>query len=398
MSRLDDLIAELCPDGVPYRAIGELCERSRGMSITAGRMKEIAKAGGAVRVFAAGNTVVDADLEDVPAKAVVSAPSVIVKSRGHIGFAFYDRPFTHKSEMWSYSDVSGRMDMKFLYYYLQTRIEELQSLARATSVKLPQLGVADTDRLVVPVPPLEVQREIVRILDHFTKLEAELEAELEARRAQFEFLREVMIREASSGAAAVPLGSSASVARGASPRPIEKFVTDDPNGVPWIKIGDVPALGMFVYDTKQRVTEEGARKSRRVGPGDFILSNSMSFGRPYISQIHGAIHDGWLAISDYSTTFVDKYLYHLLRTRSVQNEFKRRAGAGTVKNLNAEIVRAIELPAPPLDEQRHIADTLDKFDALVNDISIGLPAELEARRKQYAYYRDKLLTFRELAA
>lgn len=361
-------------------------------------MKEIAKAGGAVRVFAAGNTVVDADLEDVPAKAVVSAPSVIVKSRGHIGFAFYDRPFTHKSEMWSYSDVSGRMDMKFLYYYLQTRIEELQSLARATSVKLPQLGVADTDRLVVPVPPLEVQREIVRILDHFTKLEAELEAELEARRAQFEFLREVMIREASSGAAAVPLGSSASVARGASPRPIEKFVTDDPNGVPWIKIGDVPALGMFVYDTKQRVTEEGARKSRRVGPGDFILSNSMSFGRPYISQIHGAIHDGWLAISDYSTTFVDKYLYHLLRTRSVQNEFKRRAGAGTVKNLNAEIVRAIELPAPPLDEQRHIADTLDKFDALVNDISIGLPAELEARRKQYAYYRDKLLTFRELAA
>ena len=123
----------------------------------------------------------------------------------------------------------------------------------------------------------------------------------------------------------------------------------------------------------------------------------MSFGRPYISKIEGCIHDGWLAISGFDKTFIPDFLYHLLRSAPVQSEFARRAGAGTVQNLNANIVKSVIVPIPPLSEQARIVAILDKFDALVNDLGSGLPAEIKARRQQYEYYRDRLLSFREAA-
>ena len=140
-------------------------------------------------MFAGGQTVADVAEDAIPAKDVVRVPSIIVKSRGHIGFSYYERPFTHKTELWSYSIDAAGVDQKFVHYYLLAQSGKFQALARATSVKLPQLSVRDTDTLGVPVPPLEVQREIVRVLDKFTQLEAELEAELEARRAQHEHYR-----------------------------------------------------------------------------------------------------------------------------------------------------------------------------------------------------------------
>lgn len=193
------------------------------------------------------------------------------------------------------------------------------------------------------------------------------------------------------------MGEIATILRGASPRPIQSFLTKADNGVPWIKIGDVPTDGKYITSTAQRVTPAGAERSRRVHPGDFVLSNSMSFGRPYISKIEGCIHDGWLAISDFRTTFVPDFLYHLLRSAPVQAEFARRAGAGAVQNLNADIVKSVSVPIPPLDEQQRIVAILDKFDALVNDLSSGLPAEIKARRQQYEHYRDRLLSFKEVA-
>lgn len=128
------------------------------------------------------------------------------------------------------------------------------------------------------------------------------------------------------------------------------------------------------------------------------MSNSMSFGRPYISKIEGCIHDGWLSISNFAESFAPDFLYHLLRSKAVQSEFSRRASNGTVQNLNADIVKSVVVPVPPLAEQLRIASLLDNFDALVNDVTIGLPAELQARRQQYEYYRDKLLTFDEVAS
>ena len=167
--------------------------------------------------------------------------------------------------------------------------------------------------------------------------------------------------------------------------------------MPWIKIGDIASSGKYITNTAERVTEDGAAKSRRIHPGDFVLSNSMSFGRPYISKIEGCIHDGWLSISNFNNSFVPDFLYHLLRCASVQAEFTRRAGAGTVQNLNVDIVKSVPIPVPPIEEQKLIVSILDKFDALVNNLSSGLPAEIAARRQQYEHYRNRLLTFKEAA-
>ena len=144
------------------------------------------------------------------------------------------------------------------------------------------------------------------------------------------------------------LGEIATVLRGASPRPIKKYITNDSDGVNWIKIGDVPVGSKYITQSEEKITKEGAEKSRYVRKGDFILSNSMSFGRPYILAIDGCIHDGWLSISNFKDVFLSDYLYYLLSSSAIQQEMKKRASfGGAVQNLNAEIVKALVLPVPP---------------------------------------------------
>lgn len=192
------------------------------------------------------------------------------------------------------------------------------------------------------------------------------------------------------------MGAIATIVRGASPRPIKNFVTTAEDGVNWIKIGDVKPGSKYITDTAEKITREGAKKSRYVKAGDFILSNSMSFGRPYIMKTEGCIHDGWLAISDFENFFLSDFLYHLLNSNKYQQMMKQKASfGGAVQNLNADIVKELEMPIISLQEQKEIVSILDRFDTLCNDISSGLPAEIEARTKQYEYYRDKLLTFKK---
>ena len=185
-------------------------------------------------------------------------------------------------------------------------------------------------------------------------------------------------------------GESATIVRGASPRPIKNFITTESTGVNWIKIGDVKPGDKYITASAEKITPEGAKKSRAVKKGDFILSNSMSFGRPYILQIDGCIHDGWLSISDFSDSYLSDFLYHLLNSNSCQSEMRKKASfGGAVQNLNADIVRALVLPVPPLEVQREIVRILDSFTLLTAELT----AELTARKKQYEFYRDKLLTF-----
>ena len=195
----------------------------------------------------------------------------------------------------------------------------------------------------------------------------------------------------------IRLGDISQIVRGASPRPIYNYITDAKDGVNWVKIGDVLPNSKYITGTNQKITKDGAKHSRFVKVGDFILSNSMSFGRPYIMKIEGCIHDGWLAISDFEDYIISDYLYYLLTSTSIQRAMEQKASfGGAVSNLNAEIVRDIEITIPSLEKQKEIVDILDRFDNLCNDISKGLPAEIEARKKQYEFYRDKLLNFKDI--
>lgn len=193
-----------------------------------------------------------------------------------------------------------------------------------------------------------------------------------------------------------PFGEMAMIVRGASPRPIKNFITTRADGVNWIKIGDVKPDSKYITETAEKITPDGAKKSRFVRVGDFILSNSMSFGRPYIMKTEGCIHDGWLAISNFNCFFIADFLYHLLNSNQYQSLLKQKASfGGAVQNLNADIVRGLMMPVVPLEVQQEIVRILDSFTELTAELAAELTAELTARRMQYEYYLEKVLSFGE---
>ena len=404
MSRIEELIQDLCPSGVEYEAIAELITRSekvRWDDLDQTDEFRYIDLGTVDRVTHSINDTETITKENAPSRAqqVVREGDVLFGTTRPMLKRYCIVPADYDGQVASTGFCvlranTDRILTNFLFHLLGTATFYEYVEANERGASYPAIPDNVVKKFRIPVPPLEVQREIVRVLDKFTQLEAELEAELEARRAQYDYYAGELLT-IDEDVRRARIGDVATIVRGASPRPIQKFITSDPEGVPWIKIGDVPADGKYITRTAQRVTLEGAAKSRRVLPGDFVLSNSMSFGRPYVSQIEGYIHDGWLAISAFEDAFERDYLYYLLRSAPVQEEFARRAGAGTVKNLNADIVRSVVIPVPPRADQQRVVELLDRFDALVNDISIGLPAELAARRQQYEYYRDRLLMFQE---
>ena len=151
------------------------------------------------------------------------------------------------------------------------------------------------------------------------------------------------------------------IARGGSPRPIQEYLTDDPEGINWIKISDATQSDRYIYKTKQKIKRSGISRSRIVKDGDFILSNSMSFGRPYIVKTEGCIHDGWLVLSINSEVFDQDYLYYFLSSQEAYKQFDSKAAGSTVRNLNIDIVKTVEALIPPLAEQKRIVTKLDSL-------------------------------------
>ena len=157
------------------------------------------------------------------------------------------------------------------------------------------------------------------------------------------------------------MGEVLSIERGGSPRPIEKYMTNSPDGINWIKISDATASDKYIYETKEKITKDGLHKTRVVNEGDFILSNSMSFGRPYIMKTTGCIHDGWLVLKQNGKKiFETEFLYYLLSSPFVFQQFNSKAAGSTVRNLNISLVSSVDVPIPPLQEQQRIVAILDE--------------------------------------
>ncbi|MDK4688201.1 restriction endonuclease subunit S [Kingella negevensis] len=168
---------------VVWKPLGEVLKRSKGTKITAGQMKELHKENAPVKIFAGGKTVAFVDYADIPSKDIQNQPSIIVKSRGFIEFEYYDRPFSHKSEMWAYHSTNEQIDTKFIYYFLKQHEPHFQKLG--SKMQMPQIATPDTDKFLVPIPPLHVQRKIVNLLDNFT--------ELTARKKQYQYYRDLLL-------------------------------------------------------------------------------------------------------------------------------------------------------------------------------------------------------------
>ena len=167
------------------------------------------------------------------------------------------------------------------------------------------------------------------------------------------------------------LGAINDIARGGSPRPIKDFLTDDEDGVNWIKISDTTRDGKYIDSVKERIRKDGVKKSRMVYKGDFLLTNSMSFGRPYILNVDGCIHDGWLVISPIGNAYTADFLYYLLSSSFALDQFTEVASGGVVTNLNSAKVSDTLFPLPPIGEQQRIAVEIEHWFALIDQLEQG---------------------------
>lgn len=172
------------------------------------------------------------------------------------------------------------------------------------------------------------------------------------------------------------IGEFVHIGRGASPRPIEAFLTSNVDGVNWIKIGDAPRYGKYITQTAEKITQSGAARSVRVNAGDFILSNSMSFGRPYILNIGGCIHDGWLRLYDYHESVDKEFLYYILSSEETKKQYATFAAGSGVQNLNKTVVKKVVVHLPSIPEQKRIARALSEIDDHIDNL-----AELVEKKK-----------------
>lgn len=184
----------------------------------------------------------------------------------------------------------------------------------------------------------------------------------------------------------ITLGDYAQIFRGGSPRPIQSFLTTSDQGINWIKIGDVGAGEKFIESTEEKIIPEGVSRSRMVYKGDLILSNSMSYGRPYIMNIEGCIHDGWLVIQKYDRLFNREYLYYALSSDLTMQQYVAMAAGSSVQNLNKEKVSKVVLPCPKILEQKKIAEVLSSIDALIVDLQKLIQKKKDIRRGSLQFY------------
>lgn len=394
---IDRLVAELCPEGVEYRPLESLGKRNKGTAITASKMRSLEPGNKDLRIFAAGSTFVDTDSSNIPAKDILHGPAIIVKSRGYIGFEYYEKSFTHKNEMWSYTLDSNIVNQKFIYYYLLTQAYYLQELARSKSVKLPQLSVKDTDSLEVPVPPLEIQEAIVEILDKFTNLEAELEAELEARTLQYEYYRDSLFEALDCPRAT--LGELGKFYGGLKGKTKNDFGS---SGARYISYKNVYENISADFTWPDFVQVKEGENQLSLMKGDILLTGSSeNMEEAGLSSVVTKEPEEEAYLNSFSICYRlndpsilnPEFSKYLFRSRLARKQIIRTAQGVTRFNVSKKKLANVSVPIPTLEEQQRIVDILDRFDALTSSLSEGLPAELAARRSQYEYYRDQLLTF-----
>jgi len=368
---------------VEWKPLGEVLVRTKGTKITASQMKVLHKDDAPLKIFAGGKTIAFVDFEDIPEKDINRESSIIVKSRGIIEFEYYEKPFSHKNEMWSYHSKDENISIKFVYYFL--KLNEFYFQRLGSKMQMPQIATPDTDKFKIPIPSLKIQTEIVRILDTF--------AELTARKKQYTHYRDNLLTFEEGEVEWKTLGEVGEFTRG------KRFVKTDmlSEGFPCIHYGEMYThYNIWAEKTKSFISHDLASKLRVADHGDVVIVaagetiEDIGRGTAWLGNTGVVIHD---ACFSYRSSLNPKYISYFLRTKHFHGQIKKHISSGKISAINANGLSKAIIPIPTLEEQARIVSILDKFDALTSSITEGLPREIELRQKQYEYYRNMLLTF-----
>ena len=296
----------------------------------------------------------------------------------------------------SIKDVST-LNTRFLYHLLLQMQPEIHALC--TFEGIPALNAVNLKKLQIPLPSLFVQQEIVRILDKFTQLEAELEAELDCRKRQYEYYRDKLLTSDENQVEWKKLGEVLlSVKTGLNPRRFFSLNTNDAKNY-YITIRELKDGKIIPSDKTDRINDEALKlcqKRSNLEIGDVLFSGTGTIGEMAIIKEEPSnwnIKEGVYALKPNHSIITSGYIRYILSSQKIKDKIISKSAGGTVKSISMKELQLIQIPIPPIEEQERIAGILDKFDTLVNSISEGLPREIELRRKQYEYYREKLLSF-----
>jgi len=373
MSRIDELNARLAPNGVRFASLGQIATYRTGEQLNRTTMSE-----GAAYPVINGGIGPSGKHDSFNTEANTITVSQGGASAGYVNFV--TERFWAGAHCYIVQPTTlAAIDTRFLYFVMKNGQSALQ--ASKLGAGIPGLSVSGLSSFLVPVPPLEVQHEIVRILDTFMDLEAELEAELEARRLQYLFHRDQLLTFPEGDAVAWVTLPEVAANLDSRRRPVTKAAREGGEFPYYGASGRVDYVRDFIFDGDYLlVSEDGANLLTRSMPIAFSIS-----GKTWVNN-----HAHILEFPSYAERrFVEFYLNSI--------DLSPYVSGGAQPKLNQFNLNRIPLPWPAREEQQRIVNILDKFEALVSDLDIGLPAELNARGRQYEYYRDKLLTFKKAA-
>lgn len=409
MSRIDDLIAENCADGVEYRLLGEVGEFIRGNGL---QKKDLRADGmGAIhygQVFTTYGTSTRETVSFVdpvlgaksrraaPGDLVVAATSEndedVCKAVAWVG----DQEIAVSSDAFVYRH---RLDPLYVAYFFQSQHFQSQKRRFISGTKVRRVSGSDLGRIVIPVPPLDIQREVAEILDSMERLkkelEVELEAELDALRRQIGYYRDLLVGEAGSSRRRYRLADIATFKYGYTAK---AQATGD---LRFIRITDISELGRLRPDEAKYVPSSPEAQEYLVHPGDLLMARTGgTYGKcMLVSPGAPAVYASFLIRIQVDQSVVrPDYYWHFAQSSHYWRQAEGLVSQGGQPQFNANALRELVLSVPPLQEQARIVKSLDRLDALVNELASSLPGEIAARRKQYEFYRERLLAFPERVA
>lgn len=397
MKNLETLIQELCPDGVEFVKLGDVLDYEQPTKYIV-KCKDYQNEG--MPVLTAGQTFILGYTDETNGIFVASKENpVIIFDDFTTSFHWVDFNFKVKSSAMKMLRVSSEREVSFRFVYYAMKCIKYQTLEHSRQ------WISKYSQIEIPLPPIEVQTEIVRILDKFTSLEAELEAglkaELDCRKRQYEYYRDKLLSFENVGGQEVEWKKMSEVGtfiRG------KRFVRTDivEEGVPCIHYGDIYTYyGLTATKAKTYLKPEKAEKMKFASKNDVVIvgagENNMDIGVgvAWLSDEEVAIHD---ACYIFKSKMNPRFVSHYLRGSNYHLQIKKYVCEGKICSISSKSIGRSLIPVPSLQEQERIATILDRFESLTTSLQSGLPAEIAARRQQYEHYRDKLLTFKRKGA
>ena len=406
MSKLDEMIRELCPDGVEYKRFDEVCTLNARIGWQRLTKAEYMSKGDYLLITGTDFTetheidystcvYVTEERYKQDSKIQLKNGDILITKDGTLGKVAQvkglEMPATLNGGVFVVRCKDGSLENRFILHYLLSNHFQSVVEQQKTGSTISHLTQTLFSRLMIPIPPLEIQREIVRILDNFTKLTAELTVELTARKTQYDFYRDKLLTFESK-IQLLSLKDIAKFSYGYTDKAQEHGDTR------FLRITDISEDGTLKPDGAKYIQLNEESRKYLVKKGDLLLARTgATYGKTlYVPDDSPAVYASFLIkIELDNSKILNRYYWHFSKSNQYWRQAEKLVSKGGQQQFNTNAVERVVVPVPPLDVQNRIVNVLDNFEKICSDLNIGLPAEIEARQKQYEYYRDKLLTFAE---